>query len=194
MRTGVAIVALLCMALALPSCGTEDIGDYVNEYVNTARWVSDARVALLEGFTRYEAEDAMLFGNAVITDGDAYLYSGGKTAGNLTNNIDPARFPLNWNGRTYVKFAVTAPKNGVYLVDLVTNGPGAKTIMIRVNDIENKAHNINSPGEWNRMFVERFRLGLWKGVHYICITGDVHPTRDQWINIDCIDVSMAPEP
>jgi len=193
MRTSVVICALLCAALALLSCGTEDIGDYVNEYVATNRSLLDARVALQEGFTRYEAEDAMLFGNAAISGSDAALYSGGKTVINLSNLIDPANFLPNWSGRTYVKFAVSVPKDGVYIVDLITNGPGEKTIMIRVNDIENRAHTLSSPDQWNLMLAERFKLSLWKGVNYICITGDVHPTRDNWMNIDCIDVSIGPE-
>jgi len=190
------IIALLCAALLL-SCEKEDIAGYVNEYAGTNRSATgNGGLPLLGDFARYEAEDAMVFGGAAVTDGDAYLYSGGKNVTNLSNLIEPAKFPLNWAGRSYVRFAVIVPKDGVYYVDLITNGPGAKTVMVRVNDIENKAHALKAAegAEWNRLFAERFKLGLWKGVNYICITGDVRPTGDQWMNIDCIDVSLGPVP
>jgi len=191
------IAIAVCMALFLPSCGTEDIDDLVNEYIGLqSRTVTGSAVLPLEGYTRYEAEDTYIFGGGIQT-ADAYLYSGGKYVNNLSNanKPDPNVFPTNWTGCNYVKFAVNVARDGVYNVDIVTNGDsGAKTIMIRVNDIENKAHTISGASSWNVMNVERFRLSLQTGLNFICVTGDVRETNDQWMNIDCIDVSNIPDP
>ena len=195
MKIKIVIAALLCTAFFLPSCGTEDIGNMVNEYMGNTRDYPNSGVPLLPDFIRYEAEDAIVSGGGIAGNSDeVHLFSGGKYVNNVNNRLTAETFPQNWTGRNFVKFAVTVPSDGVYLVDLVTNGyNGEKTILIRVNDIENKAHTISASANWNQMKAERFRISLWKGLNFICITGNLSANSDHWMNIDCIDVSEAPE-
>jgi len=188
-------VVIFCMALFLTSCGSEDISDFVNEYlgINNARTINKTAVMPIDGFTRYEAEDAIIFGGS-IRSADAFLYSGGKYVNNLNNNMTPTAFPQNWDGRNYVKFPVIVKDDGVYILDLVTNNgdEGNRIIIIRVNDIVNVSHEITKSTAWDRMIVEQFKLSLWKGLNFICITGYVATEGGQWMNIDCIDVSDEP--
>jgi len=187
-------MTILCAALLLLSCGTEPIDGYVNQYDDTGLRSPQSSVMSLEpGFTRYEAEDAMLYGSAAI-DGTPPLYSGGRMVKGASNSINnPDNFPSNWSGKSYIKFLVFVPMDGVYLVDIVMNGPGAKKpLIVRVNDIENKAHELTGESDHTRVFAERFKLSLWKGLNFICITHAPPLYSDQWINIDCIDVSGGP--
>ena len=160
MRKKIINIALICMVFFLLSCGTVDVEDQVIENVGLNRFVSGSSVEKADGYKRYEAEDWYVYGGGIKSD-DAFLYSGGKYVNNLNNNIAPAAFPGNWAGRSYVKFAVKAPKDGVYYVDLVlNNGAGdepnsrtSSTIMIRVNDVKNVPLEISDSPSWNRMNV-----------------------------------------
>ena len=191
------ISIMLCTALLLLSCGTEPIEGYVNQYMGTERrgFGQGNVMEPLPGFTRYEAEEARIFGSAAVDVHETPLYSGGKMVKGLTNYIDdPHKFPSNWTGKSYVKFAVIVPKDGEYTVDVYMNGQEEKYAIVRVNDIENKVHKLNAAGasSWDHIVVERFTLSLWKGLNFICITHVPPVNSSQWVNIDCIDISDGP--
>jgi len=148
-------------------------------------------------WTRYEAENAELFGTAVISSGDALLFSGGKNVTKLSNNITAASFPVSWTGINHIKFTVYVMEDGEYDVDLITTGPDDKTIFIKVNNDPHIAHSLAyaSGGNWASVYAIRFKLGLLKaGVpNTILISGHVGlyttvPDNEPWMNIDCIDV------
>jgi len=149
-------------------------------------------------WTRYEAEDADFFGTAMISSGDAQLFSGGKNVTKLSNNITAASFPSNWAGINHIKFTVYVMEDGEYDVDLITTGPDSKTIFIKVNNDPHIAHTITytAGGSHSTVYAIRFKLGLLKaGVpNTILISGHVGtyttvPDTEPWMNIDCIDVN-----
>lgn len=176
----------------------DDEIQYTNQFdsFQTARQKNGTFVTALPSisWTRYEAEDAEHFGTAGVSTNDPNLYSGGEYVNRFDNNIAAADFPANWTDVNYVKFSVYVMEDGDYDVDIITNGPDNKTIIIKVNDDPNKTHSIiyASGGEWSTMYAIRFKLGLLKDVpNHILISGYVGVYNDNapWMNIDCIDVN-----
>ena len=201
MRTNILVAGLLCAALILLSCGTKSVDDFTNKYEGT-RLVMKAVIPYDdENFQRYEAEDAMIFGSAGIQEAageEGTLYSNKKMVKGLTNYLNnSSKLPFSWTGRSYIQFAVTVPLDGDYTVDIIMNGlNGAekKPIIVQVNGIDNRRHELDATnaGPWNDMIAERFKLGLLRGLNTIRITHVPPAGSDQWINIDCIDVSRGP--
>jgi len=201
---------LVCFIFAFTSCQTTKSANKfagITRVMHNSDPASQTAYQAAEGWTRYEGEDAELFGTAAAGIGDEHLYSNGSGVKNFTNSIGAEYFPDSWTGMNYVRFTIRVPQDGNYLVDIITNGPDNKVIMIKVNDSFNQAHSVEffpnmgggiGPTQWNSIFAVRFLLGFFKaGVdNYLYIAGaniveDIHDSP--WMNIDCIDVKDTPE-
>jgi len=212
-KSFIILAALVCLTVVfalLASCQTIRS---VNRFVGITRVMHNANpdsqtaYKVPEGWTRYEGEDAQLFGTAVAGIGDEHLYSNGNGVKNFVNSIGADYFPEDWTGMNYVRFTVRVPEDGNYFVDIITNGPDDKVIMTKVNEGFNQAHTVeffpnmgggNGPTQWNSIFAIKLLLGNFKaGVdNYIYIAGaniveDIYDSP--WMNIDCIDVKNTPE-
>jgi len=170
------------------------IDDTIRVVSNSNNSATDTFYPEQSGFTRHEAEAAAFSGTAKTRTADSYLYSDGTYVEEIVNSINAANFPTDWTGLNYVKFTVTVPTDGEYQVNIITNGHDPKTVMVKVNDDPHQAHAMTIPDDsnWTSIFAIQLRLGALKaGVpNYISIA----VAGNQWMNIDCIDVSIAPLP
>jgi len=208
-RPFVAALAVLFAILALGSCQTQSVSQYVGitRVMHNRDAGSQAAYPVAEGWTRYEAEGAECFGSAATGIGDENLYSNGNGVKNFINNIDAEFFPENWTGLNYVRFTVRVPQDGDYLVDVITNGPDDKVIMTRVNNGPNQDHSVEfypnigggyGPTTWNSIFAIRLKLGRFRAGadNYIYFAGAnaiENIDESPWMNIDCIDIKNTPE-
>lgn len=201
--------AVLITVFMSAACQTAD----VNQYIGFTRVMHHSNpdvqtvYQVPEGWTRYEAEDAELFGTASKGIGAEHIYSNGDGIKSFTNNVAPDYFPDDWEDMNYVRFTVQVPEDGDYLVDVIVNGPNENTIVAKANYGYNQAYHIdffpnigggNGGTSWNSIFAIRLKLGRLKAgaSNYIYLANAcvINANEDfPWMNIDCIDVKNTPE-
>lgn len=173
---------------------------------------------VLSGYTRYEAEDAEIYGSnkkpgvegggPIPGTESQSFYSGGLAAAGFDSNVDEkygahslATVDFAAGNIPYVKFTVNAAAAGTTTVTLATNGgdPNA-SVIVEVNGSKQKVDlPVGDNNMWNRMSTQTFEVTLKAGANTIYISRSI-PTDESekegpWRNIDFIDVkdiSSAP--
>ncbi len=167
-----------------------------------------------EGWTRYEAENAVIYASSkvagqenVTQDGceDQAFFSGGKAAGGFQSNVlgevyKPEDADFEIGNIAYVKFTVYSKYAGNTTMRIGFNGsdPNA-ALILKVNDEDNRQITLPNPqqGAWNLMGYVEFDVTLQAGENILYISRPIHASHleveGSWRNIDFIDVQNVEE-
>ena len=183
-------------------------------YLTTA---GEALPAPEEGWTRYEAEDAVITGSSKdgsgqddgpvpgteqqpFFSGEGHMAAGGFNSNALTGVYTPEDVDFEAGNIPYVKFTVTADQAGETTMRIGFNGsdPGA-AFVIKVNDGENRQITLPNAtmGAWNLMGYVEFTVTLQQGENTIYVSRSIYANHTAaegpWRNIDFIDVQDVGE-
>lgn len=199
-----------------------DVENPMDEYVPPVEptpekggYLDTAGVALPapeEGWTRYEAEDAVIFGSTKdgsgqddgpvlgteqqpFFSGEGHMAAGGFQSNAIGNVYTPEAADFAAGNIGYVKFTVTSDKAGETTMRIGFNGsdPGAAFI-VKVNDQENRQITLPNAtmGAWNLMGYVEFTVTLQEGENTIYVSRTIYANHTQaegpWRNIDFIDI------
>jgi len=203
-------VVMLCAAAFLLSC-KDDGGDAkaaldlgYGEYAANGT----GPIPKQNGWTRYEAEDAVIFGSDRTTStpvGTEYqpFYSGPDhlSAGGITKwEVPISEVVPSWANIAYVKFDVDVAQAGNYRVNIIFNGNDPKKILVKLNDSQHvvvQLPRVDGDHQWNSLFTKQIVLESFKaGGNVVWVSGVVDSpweTGGAWANIDCIDIKNTPE-
>ncbi len=143
----------------------------------------------VEGSTRYESENAVLYGDAVVESQS--FYSNGKGVGYLNTAVAAADVAADWSNIRYVDYTITVAEAGTYNITLGYNGNGADgmTMLCKVNDGANQVLTVNnSGGSWDRLWIMTFQVELNAGTNDLKLSGTII-NQNSWANQDYIDVA-----
>jgi len=175
----------------------------------TAALTSSGPILVQSGWTRYEAESAVIYGSDKTDPGvpagteSQSFYSGSShlAAGGI-GKWDTAVSAVNatWSNIAYVKFSVTVAQAGNYKVNIIYNGDDPKKILVKLNDGSN--HTVQLPsqdgGNWNSLFTRQIAIGPFEsGANELWVSGVIESPVEgggAWMNLDCIDVQDTPLP
>jgi len=199
-------VIVMCAAVLALSCDDKGGGGEVSkvEFFKDLGYGAVAAngtgpIAVQSGWTRYEAESAVIFGSSRLSDTPIgtesnSFWSGGKSAGGMNKNeITVSEVYPDWTNIAYVKFTVNVTQAGNYGINILYNGNDDKDMLVRLNDEQVVVQFPRQDGDhqWNSLFTRQIAIGPFKaGSNEIWVSGviDKGPHGNGWANIDCIDV------
>lgn len=200
------VVSVLLVALLLCSFGT--LFASADGYLETA---GTALPDVEDGWTRYEAEDAEIWGSNKAEsnvpnqpEGTEYqsFFSGELAAGGFGNNAQGEVYTMNkisddWQNIAHVKFTINAASDGYTLLTIAFNGadPDAGFCVQSGEDKETRqlvACPAAPDTSWNRMGTVTCEIPVVAGENTVYISRSLYTRASleeaPWRNIDFIDV------
>lgn len=205
------VVSVLLAALLLCSFGT--LFASADGYLDST---GTALPDVEEGWTRYEAEDAVIWGSNKNDDPNKpgaekqSFFSGGLAAGGFGNNAQGEVYTMNniaddWQNIAHVKFTINAASDGYVLMTIAFNGadPDAGFCVQSGEDKETR-QLVKCPEApdtaWDRMGTVTCEIPVTAGENTVYVSRSLYTRASleeaPWRNIDFIDVKdeVTPEP